>query len=146
MAKARDTKAAEGRWLFKTDPDTYGYADLEAKPMGDVWDGVANAVALKHLRNVKAGDQVLIYHTGDEKAIVGLAQVARGPYPDPNQDDEKATVVDVKAVRRAKAPLTLAEIKKDPRYAEFDLVRLSRLSVMPVPPHLWRDLIERSGL
>lgn len=135
-----------GFWLFKTDPETYSFDDLMKKKGGDVWDGVRNAVALKHLRAVREGDHVLIYHTGDEKAIVGLARVTRSAYPDPGSDDPKLVVVDVRAERAVPTPVPLSAIKADPKYKEFDLVRIGRLSVMPVPEVLWKDLLKRAGI
>jgi predicted RNA-binding protein with PUA-like domain len=135
-----------GLWLFKTDPETYSFEDLLRKKGGDVWDGVKNAVALKHLRAVSEGDRVLIYHTGDEKAIVGLARVTRSSYVDPKSDDPKLVVVDVVAERVVPRHVPLSDIKADPKYAEFDLVRIGRLSVMPVPEVLWKDLLKRAGI
>jgi predicted RNA-binding protein with PUA-like domain len=126
-------KKSAALWLFKTDPETFSFADLEARGEGDVWDGVTNALALRHLRAVATGDGVLIYHTGKEKAIVGTARVTRGAYPDPKAADPKIVVVDVKAGRRLARPVTLEELKDDPRFVAFDLIRLGRLSVMPVP-------------
>jgi predicted RNA-binding protein with PUA-like domain len=136
---------APGRWLFKTEPSTYSFEDLEKKPAGDVWDGVTNALALKHLRDVRLGDEVLIYHTGDQKAVVGIAEVTRDAYPDPSQKDPKIVVVDLKALKRLPRAVPLADLKKDPLYADFALVRLPRLSVMPVPPDLWLDLLKTAS-
>ncbi len=135
-----------GLWLFKTDPDTYSFEDLLRKKGGDVWDGVRNAVALKHLRAVSQGDRVLIYHTGETKAIVGLARVTRAAYADPKSGDPKLVVVDVAAEGALPIPVPLSEIKADPKYADFDLVRIGRLSVMPVPEPLWKDLLKRAGI
>lgn len=135
-----------GLWLFKTEPSAYSFADLERKPGGDVWDGVANALALKHLREVRAGDRVLIYHTGGEKAVVGIAQVTRAAYADPKQADPKMVVVDLRAEARLQRSVTLAELKVQPRYADFALIRISRLSVMPVAPDLWEDILQRGGV
>ena len=126
-------KKSAALWLFKTDPETFSFADLEAREDGDVWDGVTNALALQHLRTVATGDGVLIYHTGKEKAIVGTARVTRGAYPDPKAADPKIVVVDVKATRRLARPVTLDDLKGDARFAAFDLIRIGRLSVMPVP-------------
>jgi predicted RNA-binding protein with PUA-like domain len=126
-------------WLFKSDPDTYGFPDLE-KDKQTVWDGVSNPVALKNLRLCKKGDTVLIYHTGDEKAIVGLAQITKEAYPDPKQKNEKLVVVELKALGRLKRPITLAEVKARKEFADFALVRLSRLSVMPVTDAQWNLL------
>ena len=127
------------KWLFKADPDVYGFQHLE-KDKQTVWDGVSNNLALKHLRSCKKGDDVLIYHTGTEKAIVGLAQVIKDPYPDPKQKDEKLAVVEIKAVKRLQRPVTLAEIKSRKEFADFLLVRMSRLSVMPVSGAHWNAL------
>ncbi len=105
-----------------------------------VWSGVENNLALKHLRSVNKGDHVLYYHTGKEKAVVGVIEVVKGPYPDPEQDDPRLVVVDVKPVRRFDRPVTLAEIKSNPKFADFALVRISRLSVMPVMREQWREI------
>jgi predicted RNA-binding protein with PUA-like domain len=128
-------------WLFKEEPDHYNYADLE-RDGTTLWDGVSNNLARKHLREVRAGDRVWFYHTGKEKAVVGEMQVVAGPGPDPADDDPKAVVVEVKAVRRLPLPVTLERIKKDRLLADWDLVRLPRLSVVPVSPAQWRRLEE----
>jgi predicted RNA-binding protein with PUA-like domain len=118
-------------WLFKEEPDHYSFADLE-KDGETLWTGVANPVARRHLRQVQAGDRVLYYHTGKERAIVGEMRAVAGPQPDPASDDPKAVAVKVQAVRRWPKPVTLQQIKADPRFAGWDLVRLPRLSVMPI--------------
>jgi predicted RNA-binding protein with PUA-like domain len=118
-------------WLFKTEPSTYSFAQLRAEGRA-TWDGVKNPLALKHLANVAEGDLVFIYHTGDEKAVVGVARAASGAYPDPKAKDAKLLVVDLTPVRLLGAPVSLAAIKASKRFAGFDLVRLPRLSVMPV--------------
>jgi len=130
-----------GMWLFKTEPGAYSYRDL-ARDRRTTWDGVKNAVARKHLRTIARGDRVLIYHTGDEKAVVGIARAISDPYPEPGSSDPKAVVVDVAAVEQLRRPVTLAEIKARPGLASFPLVRLPRLSVMPVRQAEW-DAIER---
>ncbi len=127
-------------WLVKTEPSTYSYADLERAGTA-VWDGVKNNLALKHLRAMKAGDEVLIYHTGDEKAVVGVAVVTSEPYPDPKKKDPKLVVIDLKAKRRLSRPVTLAAIKADKEFADLALVRMGRLSVMPVAPPQYRRLL-----
>jgi len=127
------------RWLLKTEPDCYNWEQL-AKDKKTIWDGVTNALALKHIRTMKKGDALLIYHTGDEKAAVGLAEVVSNPYPDPNEADEKLVVVDIKAKSKLAAPVTLAEIKADPAFAGWDLIRNSRLSVVPVPDAIWERI------
>jgi predicted RNA-binding protein with PUA-like domain len=132
-------------WLLKTEPGDYSYAELESD--GEtVWDGVKNNLALQHLRRVKRGDRALIYHTGSERAVVGEALVTSDPYADPEEDDPKLMVFDVRAAARWPRPLTLAEIKSDSGFESFDLVRLPRLSVVPVPAKLWRRLRRLGGL
>jgi len=101
---------------------------------------VSNPLALKHLRTIQPGDRVFFYHTGDEKAIVGVMEVTGPPRPDPKQDNEKLAVVPVKPVRRLAAPVTLAAIKADPAFADWELVRQARLSVMPVGPERWERI------
>jgi predicted RNA-binding protein with PUA-like domain len=127
-------------WLFKSDPDTYGFPELE-RDKQTVWDGVSNPVALKNLRACKKGDTVLIYHTGAEKAIVGLAEITKEAYPDPKQKNEKLVVVELRVRERLKKPITLAEVKARKEFADFVLVRLPRLSVMPVTDAQWKLLI-----
>jgi len=118
-------------WLFKTDPDTFSLADLERDGRA-TWDGVANNTALMHLRKTSPGDEVLIYHSGEDKAILGVAKVVRGSYADPKLRDPKRVVCDVEFVKRLRAPVPLAALKAVKKLADFDLVRISRLSVMPV--------------
>ena len=126
-------------WLFKEEPDHYSFDDL-ARDKRSVWAGVENNLALKHLRSVKQGDRVLYYHTGKEKAVVGVMEVVKGPYRDPARDDDRFVVVDVKPVRRLDRPVTLAKIKSNPKFADFALVRISRLSVMPVTDAQWAEI------
>lgn len=132
-------------WLLKSDPDEYGFDDL-VRDKSTSWTGVSNAQALIYLRQMNPGDDAIIYHTGNEKRIVGIAEVTRGPYPDPDAGDPKLVAVDIKAGRAAKSPITLSQIKTDPVFAEFLLVRNSRLSVMPVPAALFKKLCALSGL
>jgi predicted RNA-binding protein with PUA-like domain len=127
-------------WILKTDTDTYSFDDL-ARERRAVWDGVSNALALKHIRGMAKGDPVLIYHSGDEKALVGLAQVASAPYQDPKQSDPKLVVVDIEAGKRLPRPVTLATVKAVPAFAELGLVRMSRLSVIPVSEAHWKRLL-----
>ncbi|PWT87705.1 MAG: EVE domain-containing protein [Acidobacteria bacterium] len=126
-------------WLFKSDPETYGYDDLE-RDKQTVWDGVSNPVALRNMRGCKKGDTVIIYHTGDEKSMVGLAEIVKEAYPDPKQKDPKLVVVEIKANGRLKKTVTLAEVKARKEFADFALVRQSRLSVMPVNETQWKLL------
>ena len=128
------------KWLFKSDPETYSLSDLEREGK-TVWDGVTNNLALKHLRSVRKGDSVLIYHTGEERAILGIAEVLRDAYPDPKRKDSRLVVVDIKAVKRLQRPVTLDEIKKQASLKDFALVRLPRLSVMPVSESQWTELL-----
>jgi predicted RNA-binding protein with PUA-like domain len=132
-------------WILKTEPSTYSFADLQRERHAR-WDGVTNAVALKHLRAMHKGDRVLIYHTGDEKRVVGQATVVSEPYPDPKAGDERIVVVDLEAGDPVPTPVTLAQVKADPAFAELALVRVSRLSVIPVPEPMWKRLLGMAGL
>lgn len=118
-------------WLLKTEPSTYSWDDLE-REQTTVWDGVSNPVALKNLAAMKAGDEALIYHTGDEKSVVGLARVTKAAYPDPKAKDAKMLVVDIAPVRRLTRLVPLSEIKSDPAFRDSPLVRQGRLSVVPL--------------
>lgn len=126
-------------WLLKTEPGCYAWNDL-ARDKKTSWDGVTNALALKHMRSMKKGDLALVYHTGDERAAVGIAQIASNPRPDPEAGNDKVVVVDVKPVKKLAQPVTLADIKADPAFAGWDLIRNSRLSVMPVPQPMWKRI------
>lgn len=137
--------------LLKTEPSEYAYANL-VKDGTCVWSGVSNPGALIALRSMKKGDAAFIYHTGDERAIVGLAKVTRSAYADParpgqtDSGEPKFAVVDLAPVRQARTPYTLAEIKADRRFAEFALVTRGRLSVMAVPDDLASLIREKTGL
>lgn len=128
-------------WLLKTEPSEYSFTDLESDKK-TVWSGVANAVALKNIRAMKKGDVAVIYHTGDERSCVGLAEITSAPYADPKEKDEKLTVIDIKAKKKLKEPVSLATIKGDKAFEGFDLVRIGRLSVVSVPPTMWKRLME----
>jgi predicted RNA-binding protein with PUA-like domain len=132
-------------WILKTEPSTYGFPDL-VRERRTRWEGVSNAVALKHLRSMLEGDEALIYHTGNEKSLVGLARIASAPYPDPGQKDERLVVVDLEAGKALPRPVSLAEIKADPAFKDLGLVRLPRLSVVPVEPDQWKRLLAMAGL
>jgi predicted RNA-binding protein with PUA-like domain len=138
-------------FLLKTEPTVYSYADL-AGDKQTTWDGVTNNTALLHIRSVKKGDQAFIYHTGDERAIVGLASIVSGPYEDPKnpglnaKGQPKFAVFDIKAVKAASKHLSLDEVKADKRFAGFDLLRLPRLSVMPVPEKIEAVIRDLTGL
>jgi predicted RNA-binding protein with PUA-like domain len=126
-------------WLFKEEPTSYSFAQFE-KDGGTSWAGVRNPLAQKHLRSVKKGDNVFYYHTGNEKAVVGIARATSDAYPDPKDKGGKLVVVDVAPVRALKRPVTLAEIKASPAFASFPLTRLPRLSVMPVTNAEWKEI------
>jgi predicted RNA-binding protein with PUA-like domain len=130
-------------WLVKTEPGTYGYDDLEREGRA-VWDGVSNPVALKNLRAMKVGDPVVVYHTGDERAAVGLAEVVREAYPDPKGKDARLVVVDLQAKGRLPEPVTLDTIKRLPEFADSPLVRQGRLSVVPLTAPQWKALAPRA--
>ena len=131
-------------WLVKTEPSTYSYDDLEREQTA-VWDGVKNPVALRNLRAMHPGDQVLVYHTGDQKAVVGWATVVSAPYADPKKKDPKLIVIDLKAHRRMPQQVTLAQIKADKTLSELPIVRQGRLSVSPVTAPQWSKLLKLAG-
>ena len=132
-------------WLAKTEPESFSYGDLE-KLGQDRWNGVKNFAALKHMKQMELGDLVFIYHTGKEKAIIGVAEVISTFYPDPNETDERFIVVDVKPRYPLDRPVTLKEIKSNALFQEWELVRQSRLSVMPVSEEHWKYILELSKL
>ena len=128
------------RWLFKTEPSVYSYQQL-VKDKKTIWDGVANNLALKNLRDIKKGELIFIYHTGDEKAAIGVAKALGGAYADPSKKDPKLLVVEIEPVRALAKPVTLAQVKAQPKLTTFDLVRNSRLSIMKVTDDQW-NIIE----
>jgi len=138
-------------FVLKTEPSTYSFTDL-VRDKETVWDGITNNAALQYLRMMRVGDEVLFYHTGDEKAIVGLAKVSGGPREDPKKPgktpkgEPKFAVVGLKALRAVKNPVTLAAMKADERFAEFLLVTHGRLSVMPVPAAVDSVIRKLAGL
>ena len=123
-------------WLFKEEPSNYSF-DALVKDTKTTWSGVKNPLAQKHLRSVTKSDRVFYYHTGDEKSIVGIAKALGDAYPDPEDATGKAHVVDIGPVKKLARPVTLAEIKADAAFKDFALVRISRLSVMPVSEVEW---------
>jgi predicted RNA-binding protein with PUA-like domain len=130
-------------WLFKEEPTHYSYDSL-VKDKRTVWSGVKNPLAQKHLRSVKKGDRIFYYHTGDEKSVVGIAKALDDAYPDPKDKAGKQSVVDVAPVKKLAQPVTLASIKGDAAFKTFALVRISRLSVMPVTDAEWDAIIAKS--
>jgi predicted RNA-binding protein with PUA-like domain len=131
-------------WLLKTEPSEYSYDDLERDGRA-TWDGVTNPVALKNLRAMQVGERVVVYHTGDERAAVGLARVVRAAYPDP-KGDAKLVVVDIAPEGRLAAPITLAALKASALFADSPLVRQGRLSVVPLSAAQWAALETGRGL
>jgi predicted RNA-binding protein with PUA-like domain len=127
-------------WLLKTEPSTYSWDDL-VKQKRAVWDGVKNALALRNIRAMTKGDAVLVYHTGDEKSAVGIARVVSEPYPDPKAKDPALVVVDLEPDRALPRPVTLAEMRANRALAGFDLLRLPRLSVVPVSETHWKAIL-----
>ena len=130
-------------WLFKEEPTHYSYDDL-VRDGETSWTGVRNAVAQRNLRSVKKGDKIFFYHTGDQKAVVGIAKAANDAYPDPDDKDGKLYAVDVEPVKKLKNPVTLAAIKADKAFATFVLTRVPRLSVMPVDEKVWKRIVGMS--
>ncbi len=128
-------------WLLKTEPDTYSWDDL-TRDKKAVWDGVANNTALMHIRKMSKGDLAIIYHTGGERAAVGIAEITKAPYPDPSGDDDRLAVVDLKPKKKLARPVTLDELKLDKTFAGWDLLRIGRLSVVPVPEKMWARIEE----
>src|SRR5207237_27931 len=127
-------------WLIKEEPTHYSFDDL-VRDGRTVWSGVRNPVAQKHLRSMQKGDRIFFYHTGEVKAVVGIAKAAGAPYVDPADASGKLHSVDIVPVKKLKSPVTLAAVKADKFFASFPLVRISRLSVMPVTDEEW-DRIE----
>ena len=130
-------------WLAKQEPNGprgYNFETLK-KDKKTVWNGVHNNLALKHMREMKDGDLVLFYHTGDERQAVGIMEVISEPYPNPIEDNKRFIVVDVKYKKSLKRPITLHEMKKQKKFQNWELIRISRLSVMPVPKHIWDAII-----
>ena len=133
-------------WLAKQEPSGprgYNFSKLE-KEKKTVWDGVHNNLALKHIRNMKKNDQVLFYHTGTERQAVGIMTITTNPYSNPKEKEKRFVVVDVKFKKRLKQPVTLQEMKKQKKFKDWELLRISRLSVMPVPKLIWNEIIKMS--
>lgn len=131
-------------WLLKTEPDEYSFERL-LQDGRTVWSGVSNALALIHLRNMRKGDKAIVYHTGGAKCAIGLARVASDPYPDPRVNDPRIVVVDVEPLRKLKKPVGLEAVRRDPALRDFPLVKMPRLSVMPVKRSQWRSILRMAG-
>src|SRR5262245_52199211 len=132
-------------WLLKTEPSEFSYANLEERKKA-VWDGITNPLALKYINSMRKGDFAFIYHTGDEKQIVGIAAITSGAYPDPKDDTGRLSVVDVAPKQKLKKPVTLASIKNRKEFKEWELVKIGRLSVVPVDEERWKQLKKLGGL
>jgi predicted RNA-binding protein with PUA-like domain len=132
-------------WLVKSEPDAWSW-DQHVKKGADAWTGVRNFQARTHMKNMKKGDKVFFYHTGDEKAVVGVSEVAKEAYPDPTDKEGAFVCVDLKAVEPLKTPVTLAAIKADKKFADMVLVKASRLSVQPVTASEWSAIRKLGGL
>lgn len=132
------------RWLVKSEPDTYAYADLEREGR-TVWDGVRNNAAASHLKAMREGDEVLFYHSGDSKSVVGVAKVVAEAFPDPSDPSGRFVAVELEPVRALARPVTLAEMKAKPALSEMTMLRQGRLSVSPVTNEQWATLLEMAG-
>jgi predicted RNA-binding protein with PUA-like domain len=130
-------------WLLKTEPSVYAFEDLLERRR-EVWDGITNPLALRNLRAARRGDLALIYHTGTMRAAVGIARVLGEAYPDPKQNDPKRMVVEIEPVRALKRPVSLDEIKRSPVFKGCDLLRLPRLSFVPLAREHWDHLLRIS--
>lgn len=131
-------------WLLKTEPEVYSYADLE-RDGTTVWDGIANNAALKFMRAMQPGDHALIYHTGDQRQAVGIAEITSAAYADPKENSPKLLVVNIKPIRLLAKPVTLAQIKADAFFGEWELVKQARLSVVPVSLEQWARVLAIAG-
>ena len=131
-------------WILKTEPSTYSFDDL-ARETTAVWDGVKNPLALKYLGEMQPGDQILIYHTGDEKSVIGKAEVTSAAYPDPKSKGSNLVVVNLRAGARLPQPVALSDIKADPAFMDLGLVRMGRLSVVPATEAQWNKLVSMGG-
>ena len=132
-------------WLLKTEPGEFSFDDLVDRGV-EPWDGVTNPTALANLRRAQVGETCVIYHTGDERQAVGLAMVERTAYPDPKKDDPRIIVIDVRSGARLPKPVRLDQIKADPRFADSPLVRMGRLSVVPLSDEQYAAILELSGM
>ena len=129
-------------WLIKSEPEAYSYQDLVDEGAAGMWDGVRNYAARNHLRGMKKGDLVLFYHSRQGLEVVGICKVVKEAYPDPTAEKGDWSAVDFKAVKPLKKPVPLSDIKKEPSLQEMPLVRIGRLSVMPVTEEEFRKVLE----
>lgn len=133
------------KWLLKTEPTVYSYSDLE-RDKKTVWDGVSSPGGLSNIRKTKKGDVTFIYHTGDEKQVVGIAEIVSDPYADPKANNPRLYVFELIPKRKLKNPVTLEQVKADKRFKGSKLVNEPRLSVQPMPEELWDAVLELSGM
>lgn len=134
-------------WLYKSEPDAFSWDDLvKAGKAGTEWTGVRNYTARNHMRTMKRGDRGFYYHSGDERAVVGIVEVVKEAHPDSTDDSGQWDCVDIRAVEKLKEPVTLAAVKADRKLAEMALVRFSRLSVQPVTEAEWKAVCKMGGL
>jgi predicted RNA-binding protein with PUA-like domain len=132
-------------WLMKSEPSAFSWDDL-VKKKSEPWNGVRNYQANNNMKAMKKGDRAFFYHSVDEKSIVGVCEIVKEHYPDPTDETGKFGMVDVKAVTPVKKPVTLADIKGDERFADFLLIRQSRLSVVPVSDAHWKIICQMAGI
>jgi predicted RNA-binding protein with PUA-like domain len=132
-------------WLLKTEPNDFSYDDLMEREF-EPWDGISSPFALANLKNAREGETCVIYHTGDERQAVGLALVVRTAYQDPKQDNPRLLVIDVRGTQRLPRPVTLAQIKANPRFVDSPLVKMGRLSVVPLTDEQYAAILEMAGL
>ena len=134
-------------WLFKSEPDVFSFEDLKKKGRaGEEWDGVRNYLARNNMRQMKVGDRGFFYHSNIGKEIVGIAEVAKAAHPDSTDDTGKWECVDIRYVEPLARPITLAEVKNDPKLAQMSLVTSARLSVQPVTPEEWAYICKLGGV
>ena len=131
-------------WLLKTEPSEFSFEDLLASGR-EIWDGISNPLALKHLRSTHAGDLALIYHTGKVRAAVGIARILGAPYPDPKRKNPSLVVVEIEPVAPLPRAVALQEMKASAELKGLQLLRISRLSVVPVSPEHWKILLKMAG-
>ncbi len=132
------------KWLLKTEPTVYSYSDLE-RDKKTTWDGVKSPGGLSNIKKTKKGDAVFIYHTGEEKQVVGIAEIVSDPYGDPKANNPRLYVFDLSPKKKLKKPVTLVQVKADKRFKDSKLVNEPRLSVQPMPEELWEAIIEMSN-
>ena len=134
-------------WLVKSEPGDWSWDEqVKAGKKGEPWTGVRNAQARNCIRDMKKGDPAFFYHSGDERAVVGIVKIIKEAYQDPTTDDERWVVVDVVAVEPLEKPVTLADIKAEPKLSDMVLVKNSRLSVQPVTAAQWKQVAKMGGV